>query len=195
MSENTGDERRQISRLTEENREKRLNTEIRKNGRFPRRTRGHGEPGLPGGAASRSRQSREGEGRTPGETTEGLPKGEDANRRGGPVGEGKGRRECPMCNFYMGRGRSCRYENELNQTSVSSLTSSMTLNKSLNLSGTYFLCFKKRVCACVCVVLKSNMSDRSKSLSFQLVRGRKERRRTLRRKNQKKKTFQWKSHS
>lgn len=55
-----------------------------------------------------------------------------------------------MCNFYMGRGRSCRYENELNQTSVSSLTSSMTLNKSLNLSGTYFLCFKKRVCACVC---------------------------------------------
>lgn len=91
-----------------------------------------GSQACPGGGASRSRQSREGEGRTPGDMTEGLPKGEDANRRGGRVGEGKGRRECPMCNFYMGRGRSCRYENELNQTSVSSLTSSVTLNKSLN---------------------------------------------------------------
>ena len=34
--------------------------------------------------------------------------------------------------------------------SVLSLTSPLTLNKSLNLSGTYFLSLKKSVCVCVC---------------------------------------------
>ena len=47
---------------------------------------------------------------------------------------------------------SYRYKNEVSQKSVLSLTSPLTLNKSLNLSETYFFSLKKKcVCVCVCV--------------------------------------------